>query len=348
MGGAMRHRFADGSIVLLAACGLAGCGVVVPNITEVWERDKPPDVAPVTQTKVPAAAQVEFEIKKRIFCDLKEAVQEVNKIPLKAGPPGGKLTVVQKGLIPMNWGAQLSLSLQVDEVSGLNPGATLNQVMPNATSVFGPGNSVTTAQSFNLGFGASLSSTATRVDKFDPFYSVAFLMIPNTKTSVCHPENDPFISHGWQPASSSPFILESDLGIKDWLMGAMMVDDALPSVGAPQASAGGGDGAGGGRAGGGGAGGGGAGGGGGMSKDTVSLELKFVIVSTGNITPTWKLLRVSANSTSPFFNTGRTRTHDLIITLGPASNQTTNTHLASQIGNAVSNANRAIMAPAGQ
>jgi hypothetical protein len=313
------NQYAGSAIGLLAACQLMGCGLAVPDIKEIWDADKPPEVEPRTPEKVTGTTQIEFEIKKRIYCDLKEAVQTANKIPLKEGPPGGKQTV--QLLIPKSWGAQVSLSLQVDEISGLNPGITLNRVLPNAINIFGsgPNDSVVTPQSFNLGFGASLSSTATRIDKFDPYWSIAFLMIPDGPRSICVPGNDPLIGHGWTAASSSPFILESNLGIKDWLRGAMQVNRVLPSVGG-----GAGDGS--------------------AAPDTVSYEVKFVIVSNGSVTPTWTLVRLSANTGTgslPFFSTGRTRTHDLIITMGPSSTQTNNAHLALQIGNAVSNANRA-------
>jgi hypothetical protein len=312
---AINNQYVGPAIGLLAACQLMGCGITVPDIKEIWDADKPAEVEPRTPEKVTGTTQIEFEIKKRIYCDLKEAVQAANKIPVKEGTPGGKVTVLP--LIPMDWGAQVSLSLEVDETSGLNPGITLNQVLPNAINVFGPGTSgtVTTAQSFNLGLGASLSSTATRTDKFDPYWPIAFLMIPDSRRSICVPGNDPLIGHGWTAASSSPFILESDLGIKDWLRGAMQVNRALPSVNP-------------------------------KTPDVVSYEVKFVIISSGSVTPTWKLVRLSANTGLPFFNTGRTRTHDLIITIGPGASspqatQANNAHLALQIGNAVSNANRA-------
>ena len=300
----------------MIACG----SLTVPDIKEAWDSDKPADAAK-GEAKIPGAAQIEFEIKKRIYCDLKEAVQEVNRYPVTSGSYN-KQVVKQEGLLPFDWGAQVSLSLQVDEVSALNPGITLNDYMPNAIKIFNAKDTVTVPQSFTLGFGGTLSSTATRIDKFDPYYSIAFLMVPDTHTSVCRPENDPFVRQGWIPASSSPFILESDLGIKDWLLGAMIVDNLLPSVGAPPKGGG---------------------------KDTVTYEIKFVIVSSGNVTPTWKLVRVSANTGAlPFFNAGRTRTHDLIITIGPSegarAQQASQTHLASQIGNAVSNANRALLA----
>jgi hypothetical protein len=71
-------------------------------------------------------------------------------------------------------------------------------------------------------------------------------------------------------------------------------------------------------------------------QDSFSREIKFIIISTGNITPTWKLIQVSANSgNAPFFSTGRTRTHDLLITIGPPTLRTVNDFLASQIGQAV-------------
>jgi len=45
-------------------------------------------------------------------------------------------------------------------------------------------------------------------------------------------------------------------------------------------------------------------------------SLKFDIVTSGNITPTWKLVRVSTTS-SPLFSSSRDRTQQIIITLGP-------------------------------
>jgi hypothetical protein len=256
-----------------------------------------------------------------VFCELRWAVQEAQRYAVRNGAR------LQHGLFPPDWGAQVALTLEVDETSAFTPGVAFNQVLPNAVAVFGPGTagSVTTGQSFSLGFGGTLSSTATRIDKFNPYWSIADLAIPIKSTSSCYPQNDPFIANGIKPASSSPLIIESQLGIKDWLVGAMFVDEIIPSTPQKSSSSGG------------------AGGGGGAKPESISIEIKFVIVTSGNVTPTWKLVKVSANSSSPFFNTGRTRTHDLIITIGPNSQQTNNSHLAAQIGNAVSNANRALI-----
>ena len=162
----------------------------------------------------------------------------------------------------------------------------------------------------------------------------------------------------FKPAKSSPLIL-SDLGITDWLIDAMVnnwslyqerisspptpaslrkqresyrkqgfTEAEVTQIMASKASGGSGGGS-----------------GNGAKSDTVSLEIKFIIVTSGNITPTWKLVRVSANTgSSPLFAAGRTRTHDLIITIGPKSTDTANTHLASQIGQAVSSGNQSTVA----
>jgi len=350
-------------VLLLVSCGLAGCGTVVPNIKEAWDSDYPGDAATNTPP-IMGAAQIEFEIKKQIYCELKEAVTKANSYAVI--DTEGKKVVDTSSLLPLDSVAQVSLSLTVDESSAVSPGVTFNNPMANAISTFGVVNktpvTISTPQFFNLGVGGALSSTATRVDKFDPSYSIAYLLKPVTANGVCHPENDPFLQIGFTPAKSSPLIplIESNLGLTDWLIGAMFTNRSIPSV-LPEpkpvtpksladerakllrqgytpaeviqilASKASNSGSGGGSS---------------PKPDTVSIEIKFIIVSSGNVTPTWKLVRVSANTGSgPFFSTGRTRTHDVIITIGPNTTATNNTHLASQIGNAVGNANRSLLVP---
>jgi hypothetical protein len=326
--------------VILVACELGACGLTNPNIKEIWDSDYPGNPQTGAQP-ISATMLIEFEIKKKIYCELKDAVMAANGIPTttSATMSGAQQTLKYPGLFPPGWIAQVVISLQVDESSALNPGVTLNDTLANAVKTFGVGNSVTVGQSFNLGLGGTLSSTATRIDKFNPQYSIDFLSTPNSSQSVCIPGNDPFEALA---PRSSPFLIESHLGIKEWLVDAMLVNDYLPSdlthtetkTAAPErplrstratASAP-------------------PGGGGATKADTVSYEIKFVIVSSGNITPTWKLLRASANTGSlPFFALGRTRTHDLIITIGPDNTTTSNSNLASQISSGVGSANRALL-----
>jgi hypothetical protein len=292
---------------LLASMAVSGCGLMIPDIKEIWDGPR-------------GTEQIEFEIKKRIYCELKEAVIEAEKIPffVEDRATGRR---IQKPILPDDWGAQISLLLQVDEAAALNPGVALTKPLENAISRFPSGN-VTTAQSFSLGLGGTLSSSSTRIDKFDPYYPISFLRKPQTKDSVCIPENDPYLRNGEIPSLSSPLLIQSDLGIKKWLTEAMFVNALLPSVdssSSPNKDA----------------------------PDTVTLEIKFVIVSSGNVTPTWKLVRLTTNNGNlPLFSTGRTRTHDLIITIGPSKGQkASNSHLASQIGQAVGSANRTLLLP---
>jgi hypothetical protein len=263
---------------VLLASGLSGCGTVVPDIGERWDgvkdipeqttKDGEPWSAPISAT-----AQIEFEIKKQIYCELKAAVQSV-EVYSKFG---------SVSLLPHDWGASVSISLQVDESTALNPGVALNVAMANAVSTFGVvqkvGNTTivppttSTPQSFSLGFGATVSSTATRIDKFDPYYSIKYLLTPESlpKPSdpypLCHfdePTSDPLARDGHVPAKSSPLIAQdafgvrpllknaalvtphepdelrpdaphiiSQLGLVDWLVGATWANQGIPSVGGP-------------------------------------------------------------------------------------------------------------------
>ena len=371
-----RRRFKSSTLIralsLLGSSGLIGCGLTVPQVSEFWDRDYPPTKDSPTLT---ATAQIEYEIKQKVYCELRYAVREAEAV----------LVFDQSGhrrlLIPRPWGIQLQLSLEVDESISLNPNVSFTQLLPNVMKIFGvfPANSVnkatlnsvTVAQTFSLGFGGTLSSQALRTDKFNTYYSVEDLIGP--RPTVCQSdgkpdlEKDPLYHRQWPPAVSSPLLVESNLGIKDWLFGAMYVDNALASS-SPQpspASTGGGKLAGtfkgnfegplkggvtgtftssGGSSSGGGkssSGGGGSSSGGGP-QDLISQEIKFIIVSSGNVTPTWKLIQVSANTgNTPFFSTGRTRTHDLLMTVGPPTQRTVNDFLAAQIGQAVTSGVRA-------
>ena len=94
-----------------------------------------------------------------------------------------------------------------------------------------------------------------------------------------------------------------------------------------------------------------------FTSDAITYDNKFIIVSEGSITPTWNLIRVGTGTT-PLLNLNRTRTHELLITIGPGtatktvdkktgkrklvntgpSSAAINAHLASEIGSAVANA----------
>ena len=340
--------------------GLTGCGLAVPDIKEPWDRTYPGAPADAQYPATPpigGAGQIEYEIKRHVYCELAKAVQTANKY-ITTDSNGRR----HAGMIPESWGAQTSLSLEVDENAALNPTVAFNTPILPSTFKFPNGVALPasqSSQSYSSGLGATLSSTASRTDKFDAYYTIKKLMTvseadPKSTCNPLNPNADAFESEvvKFTPARSS-LLITSELGLVAWLLGAMFTNKDIPSVQQPlkrlsptlleakridlaqqgyssaeitqivAAEAGPG----------------------GAAKpstpDTVSIEIKFVIVSSINATPTLRLVPLSATTgTTPLFGAGRTRTHDLIITIGPPGSATDSTHLASQIGNAVSNGNR--------
>jgi len=307
-------KWAYPAALLTISFYLTGCGTYVPEIAEPWDG---PD----------GTRELEFNIKKAVFCEIRDAVRSVNIKETLNGRPVEYL--------PGDWGAQVTLSLQVDETSAVNPGASAVNPMPNYLLRFPVGGTVTAAQSFALGGGATVSSQSSRTDKFNMYYLVSDLRMPiDVQNDICTKS----------PPGYSFFLL-SDLGIKKWLKDALEVDRRLPSsvppVSATSLTGGGATAEGGTKS---------SAGGLNPKPDTISYEVKFVLVSSGNITPTWKLVRFSANTGSvPFLGAGRTRTHNLIITLGPSSGpgaeQANLLNLAAQIGQANASSLRPLLTP---
>jgi hypothetical protein len=56
-----------------------------------------------------------------------------------------------------------------------------------------------------------------------------------------------------------------------------------------------------------------------VPQNVLQHEVKFQIVTSATLNPSWMLTRLAINSGGTLFSAGRTRTNDLIITLGPAS-----------------------------
>src|SRR5579871_3525454 len=127
--------------VVVALAGLtAGCGIIVPTISELWDTDLPPGPKLLPKDSISSTAQIEFEIKKRIYCDLREAVRAAEAIPYGEGV---NYSPDNSGYLPLDWGAFLSISLEVDDSSNITPGVSIL-------------NPLVKSQSRNFGFGANL------------------------------------------------------------------------------------------------------------------------------------------------------------------------------------------------
>jgi hypothetical protein len=130
--------------------------------------------------------------------------------------------------------------------------------------------------------------------------------------------------------ANGPFLLQSDLKLSEWLFDAVSAS-MTQTVNFDVTTAAG-------------------------TSNVIQHEIKFIIVTSGTLNPSWKISTVTVNSGN-LFSLSRTRTNDLTMTLGPAvpaavtadknghkvvrfgpSEQAANLHLSSTIGNAINNA----------
>ena len=85
----------------------------VPEISEVWDGPN-------------ATKQIEFEIRRRIYCDLKDVAIDTKNWKVKNRDDKTGKVISESQLLPDEWGAEVTISLQVDEASALNPGIAFN------------------------------------------------------------------------------------------------------------------------------------------------------------------------------------------------------------------------------
>lgn len=313
-------RFGQACVVLLVtALTESACGLGVSQLPEVWDR-----------ADTFATAHMELQIKTAIFCELRAAAIEARRLN-----SGQQYTYRSKDVtsaadepLPDTWGAQVTLTLTADEKGSLTPSVLLKDpIAPKAS--FGQN----VAQSFTLGLAGTLSSEGVRYDKYNFYYTAKDLIEDAGPDDVCHVR--PTILG--PVSTSSPFVDGRNLGIREWLPGAIAVTDFQRS----SRAAANGEGPALGTS-------------GSFSSDSITYDNKFVIVSDASVAPTWSLLRVGTGTTA-LVDLNRTRTHELLITIGPGtttvavnkktgkktlvntgpSSAAVNSHFASEIGSAV-------------
>lgn len=282
----MDTYFRSIAAAVLMASGMTGCGTVVPQIGEIWEeRDINSGMA--------------YTIKKKIFCELVDAIDETNRenaLILPNMPPVLPL--------PDDYGVQMQTTLTIEENSSLNPLVTLNRTLPNG---FAAG-ITNIGQNYNIGFGGAASSTATRTDTSFSYYQVGKIS-RGSNAAYCRSDKDQANYN-----LSSPLI-RSNLGIKEFLVANTRAALIIRSSSRGKAKT--------------------------AKLDVYSYEIKFVVLTNANVNPTWKLVPVSGGGGLPLAGTGRTRTHDLILTFGPNGEDgfqpalvSLNQHLAAQFKSA--------------
>jgi hypothetical protein len=256
------------------------------------------------------------KVSAQVVCELRRAVQRVvlsepvEFVQRPGDPPPPKRRDLR--WFVNTWAVQVTLNYVIIENSALTPGVSLNTVYRSAITTFPGAASVTTPQSFALGLGGTASSAATRTDKLNMFFTVRELLYGTDSISKsCIPN---------KPANADLFI-QSDLKIYDWLSAALLPYDISIINYANNSTA----------------------------QNAITHDVKFEIVSSGNINPQWKLVQISANTSPALLAGGRDRTQELIITFGPTqkgmlAGAASNSHQATEIGSAVSQAIQALPA----
>jgi len=244
----------------------------------------------------------------QVVCELRRAVQKVvtdrTEFVQTPGAPPPPPPRDLKWFVN-TWAVQVTLNLIIVENSALTPGLSVNNVYRNATTTFPGAAAITSPQSFTLGLGGTASSTATRNDKLNMFFMVRELLYGTPSIEkTCIP-----------PPTNADLFLQSDLKIYDWLSAALLPYGADIINYANNSTA----------------------------QNAITHDIKFEIVSSGNINPQWKLVRVSANTSPTLLAAGRDRTQELIITFGPAQKgmlapAAQSSHQATETGAAVGQA----------
>jgi hypothetical protein len=173
---------------------------------------------------------------------------------------------------------------------------------------------ITSAQTFSFGIGGQFSSDATRTETVGYFVSLGALRKRVEAGKALDPPKP--CHHGAGPN------IEGDLKFREWLEATILpletpgtlTSASLQSEPATATLAMGGKEA--------------------LAPppfDVISHQINFVIIAGGNITPTWTLVTFSANTgNNPLLGATRTRTNNVLVTMGPTINGPAGQVLPSQ------------------
>lgn len=162
----------------VGAMMLAGCGLVVPEI-----RDFPNNTSAAKNNVLVQA------IIRSIHCELEDAVTSVINADADTAKANGYFYAQFLG----NWGAQVGLTLQMEEKTIVSPNAVyLPPSSPHSI--------------FTLSGGLSGTADATRVDKVNFYYKVSELYLG--RNQKCYRDDNP---------PSDSLLIKSDLKLGEWL-----------------------------------------------------------------------------------------------------------------------------------
>ncbi len=245
------------AVILPATLG--GCGLYVPE-KDVFVDDtdhKPGLPSPEGTIENAIIGHIDCEIRK----GLSEALQLPNAQWLKT------------------WGAEVTLTIIADELSGFNPGASLVTPFENSIRTFPVGGNVVSPQSFSLGFGLSGTAHSTRQEVIAYTLSNSELLAEADKELKLRRE---------LYCKKNGIMIDGDLKLAQFIYDKVSIEPSEVSIENPLWA----------------------------PYNTFQATLNFVASYGGNVTPTWKLATFTANSSSTLLNASRTKTNTLMITFG--------------------------------
>jgi len=250
-----RSQLKAAFFAFIISSALAACGLYTPD-KDPFTSDAP--VAPTN--KFTRQGSYESGLVDHITCEISKALAQ---------------TKVQWSYpwLEEKWGTAVTLSITVEDQTGLSPGVSFIQPLQNVVLPFPIGGNVTSPQSFSTSIGGTASVNALRTE------TIQFTI--KNKDAIARADCD---------NKGLGVLIDGDLKIREFIFDKAQIVAA----------------------------------GNGLFESTKTSpynawteEITFVVAYGASVTPTWKLARVSANTSSNLVVAERTNTNDLILTLGP-------------------------------
>jgi hypothetical protein len=242
-------------VALGAIIGFAGCGTVTPQLH-------------VGDDSADANALFVQAVTTHVHCELRRAIfYTYNNIKMHNDAEWLK-----------EWSAKITLIMNVDEKTALNPGATLTSFFPNFQKTLWNGDVISDGRTFNLGLGAGLSANAVREQQITWF--IVFSDVFNEKKFV-----------ETECETTNRLLIDGDLKINEALASGAFPASLERNMSDPFQKGG--------------------------RLQVIQHQVSFTITTSGSVSPRWNFVEVTANTGDPFFSINRNRKDSLLITMGP-------------------------------
>lgn len=310
-----------GSVCSLIA--MTGCAVNVPNMGEIGQ------------------TQIQRELSESNFiahiqCELREGLQRA-----RADYDRDNANLqhdLHLSYVPIDWvkdwGVTVTLEFEVEAKATTSPGLSITDPLENAVKIFPENGNVTIARSHSAKFGVGYTRDISRTEKLSFFFAFKDWEKPITgtcKTIALVPDSDLKIYdflHSKIMLAATPGLLmqmqeDPTPAASVVAVPAAQLIPGLPAVAAappapPKVKA---------------------------PFSTLTYDVNFVVTSSVNATPSFKLVRVGINPDGTLFAGSRVKTDHLLLTFGEvkadgtASEEAKMQHFASLIGQAVRSSN---------